>query len=73
LTENRDAKSVICIGQTEGPTVLRSDSVLARKRGQAACSYLLSRNPGLKLSIVTGVNLELEAARHRSVLIKLTK
>jgi hypothetical protein len=73
LSANSGLKSVTCIGQTEGPTVLRSDSVLARKRGQAACGYLQRRYPNLRILTVTGKNLLLEADRHRSVLVRLNK
>ncbi|MFM5967622.1 MAG: InlB B-repeat-containing protein [Micrococcales bacterium] len=73
LSANSGVKSVSCVGQTEGPTILQSDNSLARKRGQAACDYLRKLKPELNVAIVTGKNLQLEAARHRSVLVRLTK
>ena len=73
LSANSGMRSVSCVGQTEGPTILQSDNSLARKRGQAACDYLQKLKPDLNVAIVTGKNLQLEAARHRSVLVRLTK
>ena len=43
LAANSKATKITCVGYTMGPTVLKNDHILAKKRAMAVCNYLAGK------------------------------
>lgn len=73
LKAHSDYKTITCVGYTEGPTVLKTDYALSKRRAKNACSFAqvgLAKSMKL-LGVRSGQDL-VEAASVRRVVITLT-
>ena len=68
-----DYKKVLCIGYTEGPTVLKTDAALSRQRAINGCAFVKS-GLGKKLTLksLTASQGVVEAAKFRRITITLS-
>jgi outer membrane protein OmpA-like peptidoglycan-associated protein len=62
-----------CIGYTMGPTVLKNDHTLAKRRSISVCSYLSSLKPEINSVAWNSVNTKFENSKYRKTLVTLSK
>lgn len=65
--QNKSMSELSCSGYSQGPTILRNDRLLAANRAVAACTYLRSLLPGLKIETSVGKNYTTLGAVYRRV------
>lgn len=71
-SENSDLRSIRCVGYTEGPSILKSDVALARRRAIAACKIAKDiLGSSLEVENIEGVNLTTVSAGNRKFMIVL--
>jgi hypothetical protein len=68
---NRNSKSLLCIGHTQGPTILKSDARLAMKRANAVCNF--AKQNGIKVVTASYQNNKKIGAKYRRVDLVFTK
>lgn len=65
------ALTVTCVGETSGPTILRSDPALATARAKAVCE-VIARQLGIGTVKLGRKNSKLNASSYRRVLVTIT-
>ena len=63
---------VSCVGYTMGPTILRVDQALARKRAQNVCAYLAKANPAAAKLSSKSVTTKFNSGLYRRTLVTIT-
>ncbi len=71
LRANKNSSSVLCIGNTQGPTILKSDARLAMRRAVSACA--LAKKYGFKTVSASYVNNRSVGSQFRRVDIVFVK
>jgi outer membrane protein OmpA-like peptidoglycan-associated protein len=72
LKQNRNAKTVSCLGNTMGPTVLKGDAVLAKKRAMVVCDYLASKLGKTTKIVAKGQTTTVPSGKFRRTLMSFT-
>ncbi len=62
---------IYCAGYTMGPTILKGDVSLAKRRARAVCNYLAEINPLLNLVATKAVNTKNNNAGYRRAVITM--
>jgi hypothetical protein len=68
---NKGSKALQCIGNTQGPTILKSDARLAMKRAVAVCSF--AKQQGFKVVSSSYMNNKKVGAQYRRVDLVFTR
>ena len=68
---NKSSKSLLCIGHTQGPTILKSDARLAMKRANAVCNF--AKQNGIKVVSASYQNNKQVGTKFRRVDLVFTK
>ena len=68
---NKGSKTLQCIGNTQGPTILKSDARLAMKRAVAVCNF--AKQQGFKVVSSSYQNNKKVGAKYRRVDLVFTK
>ncbi|WP_138315037.1 fibronectin type III domain-containing protein [Rhodoluna limnophila] len=72
LNSVSDPTKIRCTGYTMGPTVLRVDMSLAKRRAQAVCDYMISKAGSITSRTTLGKTTVSEKTKYRRTTITLT-
>jgi uncharacterized repeat protein (TIGR02543 family) len=64
--------SISCVGYTMGPSVLKVDQALAKRRSQTVCKYLASTNPAAKSVSSKYVNTKNKLSSYRRTVVTIS-
>lgn len=66
------ATSITCVGNTMGPSILKVDANLAKRRAQAVCKYLSAKAPAQATVTTKGKTTKINSGKLRRVSVSIT-